>query len=71
LEYKFNDFPTHFRVEGSKTKKGSHGVLGKQIIQRFKLVFNFTNQVIWVQRNGKYSNNHDADKSGLCVLTHT
>lgn len=70
-EHKFNDFPTYFRVEGSKPESGSHGVLGNQIMQRFNLVFDFTNQVIWVQRNSKYPTSIDVDRSGLRVLPHS
>ena len=70
-EHKFNDFPTYFRVEGSKPESGSHGVLGNQIMQRFNLVFDFTNQLIWVQRNGKYPSTIDVDRSGLRLLPHT
>jgi predicted aspartyl protease len=70
-EHKFNNFPTYFRVEGSKPENGSHGVLGNQIMQRFNLVFDFTNQVVWVQRNGKYPSTIDVDRSGLRLLPHT
>ena len=44
----FNDFPTYFRTEGNRGESGSHGVLGNQLMQRFNMVFDFSNQLIWV-----------------------
>lgn len=70
-KYKFTNFPTYFRTQGSNHQSGSHGVLGNQIMQRFNLVFDFTNQVIWLQPNRNYSNPLGVDRSGLRVLPHT
>lgn len=69
--YKFTDFPTDFTTQGSNHQSGSHGVLGNQIMQRFNLVFDFTNQAIWVQPNKHYSNPIGVDRAGLRVLPHT
>lgn len=70
-KHRFTDFPTSFRIQGSNPQSGSHGVLGNQIMQRFNLVFDFSNQVIWVQPNMNYSSPIGVDRSGLRVLPHT
>ena len=70
-DYKFNDFPTYFRAEGRKPEGDSNGVLGNQIMQRFNLVFDFTNELIWIQPNSKYQRTIEVDRSGLRVLPHT
>lgn len=70
-EHTFNNFPTYFTADGRKPENASNGVLGNRIMQRFNLVFDFTNQVIWVQRNGKYPSTISVDRSGLRLLPHT
>lgn len=66
----FNELPTYFRVEGSNPQSGSHGVLGNKIIQRFNMVFDFTDEKIWVQSNHKTSIPFLSDRSGLRLLPH-
>jgi hypothetical protein len=70
-KHKFNDFPSAFRLQGSPPQNGSHGVLGNQILQRFNMVFDFTNQLIWLQPNETYLSAIEVDRSGLRVLPHT
>ena len=68
--YSFNDFPSYFRTQGGEPQKGSHGVLGSKVLQQLNIVFDFTNQVLWVQPNMSYPLQIHADKSGLRILPH-
>ncbi|WP_421132938.1 aspartyl protease family protein [Alteromonas sp. A079] len=66
----FSSLPTYFRVTGSNSQSGSHGVLGNQIMQRFNMTFDFSEEKVWIQANHKTSVPILLDRSGLRLLPH-
>ncbi|MFZ8198628.1 aspartyl protease family protein [Alteromonas portus] len=70
-DVRFEHLPTYFRFEGSNSQDGSDGVLGNQVLKRFNIVFDFSEERMWYQPTKRFSSFIGADRSGLRLLPHS
>jgi hypothetical protein len=69
--YKITDFNASFKPINNEPEDDSDGILGNQIMKRFNMVFDFSNETLWLRPSKLYTNPVPKNRSGLLLLPHT
>jgi hypothetical protein len=70
-DYKISDFNTSFKIVSGDTEDDSDGILGNQLLKRFNMVFDFSNETLWLRPNKHYASPVPLNRSGMLLLPHT
>lgn len=69
-EYRLNQLLASYSITGEYGENDSNGILGNRALSRFNLIFDYTNERLWVKPNQRYTLPINADRSGLRVMPH-
>ena len=69
-EFQFQNLPISYSISGGESDAGSNGLLGKEVLSRFNVVFDYPNTRMFVSPNTHFAVPLNAERSGLLIRPH-
>lgn len=69
--YHLQHLPVSYAIAGGEEENGSNGILGNEVLQQFNLVFDYSNERLFLEPNSNFAVPIGPDRSGLQLRPHT